>query len=125
MYNFIFHNPLDESICVGIPMEDLPVSEVAKKCVPFGVPFLIIENNELPSAETQSAWEANFSSPDGVGMGPQRWFIAQAETKLAELAAVEITDELDIDQHNAEVTRQNALIAQMKAEVLQIEGVAL
>lgn len=46
-----------------------PVGEplaTAKKDVPAGVPFIIIDSTELPTAP-QETWEVDFSNPDGYG----------------------------------------------------------
>lgn len=40
----------------------------AKKYVPVGQPFLIVEDSSLPADHTFfDAWEADFSKPDGIG----------------------------------------------------------
>lgn len=123
----IIYPQTNGEIAIIMPCDcGLTTEQIAAKDVPFGVPFLICEDIDLPEDwSTSAAWECDFSSPSGIGMGAQRWFIAQAEAALAALAAVEITEETNVDQHNAEVWRHNALIAQMKAEVLQLEGVTL
>lgn len=60
----------------------------ALRTTPFGVPFLILEDDAVPTDRTfRNAWEADFSAPHGTGMGPQRWLIQQAEAALTEIAA--------------------------------------
>lgn len=40
----------------------------AKKYVPLGQPFKIVEDTDLPADQTFfDAWEADFSKPDGIG----------------------------------------------------------
>jgi|TARA_R100001530_G_scaffold49917_2_gene37267 hypothetical protein len=62
--------PIDTGIAVIHPVPDhrLTIEELAKKNVPTGVKFRIIEHTDLPnSREFRNAWEANFSTSDGVG----------------------------------------------------------
>jgi hypothetical protein len=66
-------------ICVIHPTGELPINEVARKDVPAGQPYLIIEDTDLPEDRTyRDAWEADFSTPDGTGIGPDAWFAEQA-----------------------------------------------
>ena len=49
----------------------LTVETIAKKDVPPGVPYLIINESDLPADPAfLEAWEADFSSPHGHGIGP-------------------------------------------------------
>lgn len=57
----------------------LPLTEIARKDVPAGKPFLIIDAADLPSGEYRDAWTADFSQPDGVGIGADAWFAEQAQ----------------------------------------------
>lgn len=144
--------------------------EVCKRVTPHNTPFLICEDSDLPANwSTSSSWECDFSNPSGIGMGAQRWFIAQAEANIVEILARtepaaptplgplvisgEVTEEVQAAydaylaefaagnaaiaaKHHAELVRffaqqdedeeaQLAIIEQMKAEVLQLEGVVL
>lgn len=57
----------------------LTVEDIARKDVPAGKPFLIVDNADLPTDRTYiDAWTADFSQPDGVGIGPDAWFAEQA-----------------------------------------------
>jgi len=57
----------------------LTVEQIAKKDVPAGAPYLIIDATELPEDRTyRDAWAADFSEPDGVGIGPEAWFEEQS-----------------------------------------------
>lgn len=61
-------------LSVVFPMSDFPVAEVAKKDVPAGVSYLIVDQSALPPDwEFSDAWTADFSKPDGVGMGHDAW----------------------------------------------------
>jgi hypothetical protein len=70
MYQVIIY-PNDEGwISVVMPMPDcgLPIEEIAKKDVPPGKPYHIIDASLLPQDDMFfHAWEADFSNPDGIG----------------------------------------------------------
>lgn len=71
------------------PTGELPIEDVCQKDVPAGTPYLIVEDNVIPSDRSfRNAWEADFSNPDGYGIGPDAWFAAKA---AAEAAAAEQT----------------------------------
>jgi hypothetical protein len=58
----------------------LSVNEIARKDVPNGVPYLIVDASDLPADRTyRDAWTADFSQPDGVGIGAEAWFAERAE----------------------------------------------
>jgi hypothetical protein len=57
----------------------LSVEEIARKDVPAGKPYHIINADQLPTDNVFfSAWEADFSSPAGHGIGHDAWFAEQA-----------------------------------------------
>ena len=56
--------PIDGGVAVMTPVGE-PLA-TAKKDVPAGVPFIIIDSTELPTAP-QETWEVDFSNPDGYG----------------------------------------------------------
>lgn len=71
--------PTDDGIAVLIPTGELAIEEVARKDVPAGVSYKIVDVADLPSDRTfRNAWEADFSNPDGVGIGSDAWFAEQA-----------------------------------------------
>lgn len=158
------------------PAGEISVEEVARKDVPFGVAYLIVDDADIPADfSTSAAWVVDFSVPSGLGLGPHRWHIEQAEARIA--AALALTppeppsepeleqplepsqeaDEEALDAYaaalaayqaeqatyqvavaeHAEMIQQlasfqaavqaenDALIAQMKAEVFDVEGVIL
>lgn len=42
----------------------------AKRVVPSGVPYLIVDDESIPSErDDRAAWRADFSNPDGMGEG--------------------------------------------------------
>jgi hypothetical protein len=67
-------------LVVVIPILDcgIPLEEIARKDVPAGKPYIIIDETDLPSDDTFcNAWEADFSNPDGYGIGAAAWFAEQ------------------------------------------------
>ena len=58
--------PTNDSIAVMAPSGVLSVEATARKDVPVGVPYLILDASELPDAP-QETWEVDFSNPDGYG----------------------------------------------------------
>jgi hypothetical protein len=72
-------------ICVIIPTGELPIEDVCQKDVPAGTPYLIVEDDVIPSDRSfRNAWEADFSNPDGHGIGADAWFAAKAVAEAAE-----------------------------------------
>lgn len=51
-------------------LEMMSVEEIAKKDVPTGTPFWIVEDNEIPTDRTfRNAWQFETDKePDGVGL---------------------------------------------------------
>lgn len=63
----------------GQPLSPLPLTEVARKDVPAGLPYRIVDAADVPEDRTQrDLWTADFSSPDGFGLGHEAWFAEQA-----------------------------------------------
>lgn len=57
----------------------LSIEEIARKDVPAGKPYHIIDRTLLPQDNVFfNAWEADFSSPGGHGIGHDAWFAEQA-----------------------------------------------
>ncbi len=78
MTKVLYPNP-DGGICVIHPTNDLPVEDVCQKDVPAGTPYLIVEDDVIPSDRSfRNAWEADFSNPDGHGIGADAYFAAKA-----------------------------------------------
>lgn len=66
--------PTLTGIAVIHPTGELPLADVALKDVPAGAPYLIIDAAEVPADRTfREAWEADFSVPDGHGLGHDAW----------------------------------------------------
>ncbi len=69
MSKILYQNE-DGNLCVVHPTGELLITDVAKKDVPDGTPYLIVEDNVIPTDRSfRNAWEADFSSPDGYGEG--------------------------------------------------------
>lgn len=67
------------NLACGISLE-----EIARKDVPEGKPYLIINDNQIPTDHTYfDAFTADFTNPDGYGIGAEAWF---AEKLAAETA---------------------------------------
>ncbi|CAN7371751.1 hypothetical protein [Aminobacter ciceronei] len=70
----------DGGVCVLIPAgkSGIPIEEIARKDVPAGVPYRIIEATDVPDDRTERGlWSADFTNPDGHGIGPDAWFAEQ------------------------------------------------
>lgn len=62
----------------------LTVEEIARKDVPAGKPYHIINADQLPQDNVFfNAWEADFSTPAGHGIGHDAWFAEQAAKETA------------------------------------------
>ena len=65
-------------VAVIIPTGELPIEAVAQKDVPAGIPYLIVDVADIPSDRTfRGAWEADFTTPDGYGLGADAYFAQQ------------------------------------------------
>lgn len=63
----------------------LTVEEIARKDVPAGKPFLIVDRSELPSTSLyREALTADFSEPHGYGIGHEAWLAEQSNTTIEE-----------------------------------------
>ena len=77
MTKILFQND-EGGLSVIHPTGKLPIEEVAQKDVPAGTPYLIVEDDAVPSDRSfRNAWEADFSNPDGYGIGADAWFAQQ------------------------------------------------
>ena len=73
----------DGGVAIIIPapeyLETHTIEELAAKDVPAGKPFKIVDVSDIPEDRTfRGAWEADFTNPDGVGIGSDAWFAEQA-----------------------------------------------
>lgn len=72
--------PTNDGIAIIIPADcGLSVNEIARKDVPAGTPYVIVDASDIPEDRTyREAWTADFSEPDGYGIGAAAWFAEQA-----------------------------------------------
>lgn len=65
-------------VSILIPTGELAVEEVARKDVPAGTDYKIVDEADIPTDRTfRDAWEANITEPDGYGIGADAWFSEQ------------------------------------------------
>ena len=70
------------AVIIPAPGCGIPLQEVARKDVPAGIPFCIILAASIPQDRTyREAWTADFSNPDGYGIGADAWFAEQKEAE--------------------------------------------
>ena len=80
----LYPNP-DGGLCVIHSTGELPIEDICQKDVPAGTPYLIVEDDVIPSDRSfRNAWEADFSNPDGYGIGADAYFAAKAAAQEAE-----------------------------------------
>ena len=92
MKRIIYQNETG-GVSVIIPTGELPIEDVAQKDVPAGVPYMLADIADIPDDRTfRAAWEADFSNPDGHGLGADAYFAAKAAEDAAILEqAVDVT----------------------------------
>lgn len=61
-------------------LKDFTIEDVAKKDVPKGLPYKIVDVSEVPFEYMDffPAWEFDFSNPDGYGLGYEDWAAEKA-----------------------------------------------
>ena len=71
--------PQNGGIAVIMPADcGLSMTEIARKDVPAGRAYRIIDAADIPAdPATREAWEADFSQPDGYGLGATAWLSQQ------------------------------------------------
>jgi hypothetical protein len=79
----IIYQNSDGGVSIIIPSGEIAVEEVARKDVPAGVAYKIVDVADIPTDRTfRNAWEVNITEPDGVGIGADAWFAEQEAKKL-------------------------------------------
>lgn len=66
----IIYSTKDGGVAVIIPAPDcgLTIEEIARKDVPEGIPYKIVDVGDIPSDRMfREAWTADISEPDGYG----------------------------------------------------------
>jgi hypothetical protein len=85
----IIYQNNDGGISIIIPTGELAIEEVAKKDVPAGVAYKIVDVADIPEDRTfRGAWEADITEPDGIGLGYKAWIALQPKP-------VEVTNDND------------------------------
>lgn len=71
--------PHNGTVAVITPLPcGLSLEQIARKDVPANTPYLIIDADDIPEDRTyRDAWAADFSEPDGYGIGADAWFAEQ------------------------------------------------
>lgn len=70
--------PFEGRVAMLVPTGDISLIETARKDVPAGVPYKIVDVSLVPEDRTfRPAWECDFSNPDGYGIGHEAWFAEQ------------------------------------------------
>jgi len=67
----------DDGVAIVIPSPNTKytIEQLALKDVPKGKPYKIIEHTDVPTDRTfRSAWEADFTEPEGFGLGADEFF---------------------------------------------------
>jgi len=57
-------------LLIPVPDCGLTIEQIAAKDVPSGIPYAVINKSDLPTGDDAmfiEAWEADFSTPTGVG----------------------------------------------------------
>jgi hypothetical protein len=71
------------AIIIPAPECELTIEKIALKDVPAETPYLIVDVSDIPfDREFRNAWESDFSTPDGYGIGADAWFAEQEAKKL-------------------------------------------
>jgi hypothetical protein len=76
----VYQNTEDNTLAIVTPADcGISINEIARKDVPKGLPFKIVDYDLFPweHQEFMDAWEVDFSNPDGYGIGAEAWFAEQ------------------------------------------------
>ena len=68
----IIYPSSDGGVCIIVPSNEAlakhTIDEIAKKDVPHGTQYMIVNADEIPSDRTfRNAWSIDITVPDGVG----------------------------------------------------------
>ena len=65
------------AVTTGAPDDEAGYTQVALLVVPENVPYLVVNESDLPTDPTYfEAWTADFSQPDGIGIGKEAYYAA-------------------------------------------------
>lgn len=105
---------------------EIGIEEIARKDVPAGSHFAIINTEDIPSDRTfRAAWEVEHGNlNDGIGTGQKAWFIEkhQAEIEAVNSQETPVRAEEQTDEQYADMVAQfeetkAARIAQLQAMI--------
>lgn len=87
----IIYQTNDGGVAIVIPAPNcgLSIEEIARKDVPLNTRYAIVDTDTIPTDRTfRAAWEVEHSAlNDGIGIGPQSWFIEQYQAEIAAINA--------------------------------------
>jgi len=100
----IIYQTNEGGVAILIPSGELPIEEVARKDVPAGARYAIVNTDTVPTDRTfRSAWEVEHGDlNDGIGIGQQAWFIEQYEAEIATINAEQMPARLPDNQQTVE-----------------------
>lgn len=72
-----------EGLKILTPVIDIDIHIIARKDVPSGILYKLIDESELPSRETRNFWtmEINESNADGIGLTKEEFIKKYPEYK--------------------------------------------
>jgi hypothetical protein len=117
MAKVIFYPNKDGSVAMILPMDNcgLTVEDIASKDTPAGRPYLIMERDQAPEDSLLDEWKPDFSSPSGIGIGQNQWFINKYQAEIATLDSQK--DAELIESLNKSIAVQQAEKARRENEV--------
>lgn len=77
----------EEGLSIITPTGEIDINEVARKDVPAGVNYWIVEDTDIPTDRTfRNAWKLidNIGAADGQAIGSDAWFAEQPSKAEAE-----------------------------------------
>lgn len=83
MNQFIIYPNDEGGVALIMPTGEIAIEEVARKDVPAGKPYRFVTRDQFADFEFFNAWEADFSNPDGYGIGHDAWVTEQATKEIA------------------------------------------
>jgi hypothetical protein len=67
-------------LVIPAPNCGISIEEIARKDVPAGLPYHIVNESQVPVDRTfYEAWEADFTNPTGYGIGAAAWFAERGQ----------------------------------------------
>lgn len=94
----IFETDTDEGCGVMYPSPEsgLSVDDTARKDVPCGKRYIIVDEQDLPERKYLSAVQVEFNEEDSRGYGPEVWANMQEAFRMGLTHSFEFGDETDV-----------------------------